>query len=38
MHAALLRDPDNATIKAALKDALAQAPPYAVPKWKNEVQ
>jgi protein O-GlcNAc transferase len=38
LHTALLRDPDNPQIKAALKDALAQAPSYAMPKWKSEVQ
>ncbi|MBV9265754.1 MAG: tetratricopeptide repeat protein [Acidobacteriaceae bacterium] len=34
LHAALVRDPNNAQLKAALKDALAQAPPSLIPKWK----
>jgi tetratricopeptide (TPR) repeat protein len=34
LHEALLRDPNNTEIKASLRDALAQAPPNAVPKWK----
>ncbi len=33
LHAALERDPNNAQLKSALKDALAQAPPALVPKW-----
>ena len=36
LHEALRRDPENTTIKAALKDALAQAPPGLVPDWKDE--
>jgi predicted Zn-dependent protease len=38
LHEALRRDPGNAQIQAALKDALAQAPPGAVPKWKDGPQ
>jgi tetratricopeptide (TPR) repeat protein len=38
LHEALLRDPQNQQIKAALKDALAQAPPNVTPKWKQDVQ
>jgi tetratricopeptide (TPR) repeat protein len=38
LHEALLRDPENQQIKAALKDALAQAPPNVSPSWKREVQ
>jgi tetratricopeptide (TPR) repeat protein len=34
LHRALLRDPNNAQIKASLRDALAQAPPNTIPKWK----
>lgn len=33
LHEALRRDPGNVKIKAALKDALAQAPPASIPKW-----
>ena len=35
LHEALRRDPTNATIQAALKDALAQAPREAIPNWSN---
>jgi hypothetical protein len=35
LHGALQRDPENAHIRALLTDALAQAPPNAVPKWEN---
>lgn len=38
MHSALQLDPGNARIKAALKDALAQAPPGTTPPWAAEVQ
>lgn len=38
LHEALLRDPENQQIKAALKDALSQAPPNTIPKWKDDVQ
>jgi tetratricopeptide (TPR) repeat protein len=34
LHEALLLDPNNAQIKASLREALAQAPPNAIPKWK----
>jgi tetratricopeptide (TPR) repeat protein len=34
LHEALLLDPNNAQIKASLRDALAQAPPNTIPKWK----
>lgn len=36
LHEALRRDPENAKLKAALKDALAQAPPALIPDWKDE--
>lgn len=36
LHEALRRDPGNAQIQAALKDALAQAPPALVPKWNED--
>ncbi len=35
MHEALRRDPGNPQIQAALKDALAQAPPSLVPNWPD---
>lgn len=35
LHDALLRDPANAQIRAALNDALRQAPPGLVPKWQS---
>jgi tetratricopeptide (TPR) repeat protein len=38
LHAALLRDPNDAKLKATLKDALAQAPANALPSWKDEVR
>ncbi len=38
MHEALRRDPGNAQIRAALKDALAQAPPNSIPKWNDVSQ
>lgn len=36
LHEALLMDPNNDKIRAALRDALAQAPAGSVPQWKNE--
>jgi predicted Zn-dependent protease len=36
LHDALLRDISNPKIRAALKDAIAQAPPATVPHWKEE--
>jgi tetratricopeptide (TPR) repeat protein len=36
LHDALLRDVSNAKIRAALKDAVAQAPAGTVPHWKEE--
>ena len=36
LHDALLRDVSNTKIRAALKDAVAQAPADAVPHWKEE--
>lgn len=36
MHEALRRDPGNPQIQAALKDALAQAPPSLVPNWLQD--
>jgi Flp pilus assembly protein TadD len=38
LHEAMLREPNNAQIRATLKDALAQAPANATPKWKQELQ
>jgi tetratricopeptide (TPR) repeat protein len=38
LHEAMRREPGNALIRATLKDALAQAPASAVPKWKEELQ
>ena len=35
LHDALRRDPGNTKIQAALKDAIAQAPPGTVPKWSQ---
>lgn len=35
LHEALRRDPGNTTIKAALNDALAQAPRDSVPQWND---
>jgi protein O-GlcNAc transferase len=35
LHEALQRDPGNEKIRAALKDALSQAPPGSVPVWKD---
>ena len=35
LHEALRRDPANSSIKAALKDAISQAPPGSVPKWND---
>lgn len=35
LHEALLRDPGNTKIEAALKDAIAQAPPGTIPKWSQ---
>lgn len=35
LHEALRRDPGNAKIQAAFKDALSQAPPEAIPKWSQ---
>ncbi len=36
LHESLLLDPNNGKIRAALRDALAQAPAGSVPQWKNE--
>jgi tetratricopeptide (TPR) repeat protein len=36
LHEALRRDPQNTKIRAALKDALAQAPPGSAPNWNDE--
>jgi tetratricopeptide (TPR) repeat protein len=36
LHEALLRDVSNEKIRAALKDAVAQAPPATIPQWKEE--
>jgi tetratricopeptide (TPR) repeat protein len=36
LHEALRREPGNAKIRAALQDALAQAPPGLAPKWTDE--
>ncbi len=36
LHESLLMDPNNDKIRAALRDALAQAPAGTVPQWKNE--
>jgi tetratricopeptide (TPR) repeat protein len=36
LHASLLLDPNNTKIRAALRDALAQAPADAAPQWKSE--
>ncbi|HEY3938061.1 MAG TPA: tetratricopeptide repeat protein [Bryobacteraceae bacterium] len=36
LHDALLRDVSNTKIRAALRDAVAQAPPGTVPHWKEE--
>jgi tetratricopeptide (TPR) repeat protein len=38
LHEAELRDPKDTHIKAALRDALAQAPSTVIPAWKREVQ
>lgn len=38
LHEALLRDPGDAKIKAALKDALAQAPANLKPEWSREIR
>ncbi len=38
LHEALRRDPGNAQIRTALKDALSQAPSALVPTWSREVQ
>jgi tetratricopeptide (TPR) repeat protein len=35
LHEALRRDPQNVKIKAALDDAIAQAPPGTVPNWAD---
>jgi tetratricopeptide (TPR) repeat protein len=35
LHDALVRDPANAQIRAALNDALRQAPPGSVPRWSD---
>src|ERR1700749_2842862 len=37
LHQALQLDPHNEQIRAALKDALSQAPNSALPSWKDEV-
>jgi tetratricopeptide (TPR) repeat protein len=36
LHQSLLMDPANAKIKAALRDAIAQAPPGSVPHWPEQ--
>jgi len=36
LHESLLMDPNNTKIRAALRDALAQAPAGSAPQWKNE--
>jgi tetratricopeptide (TPR) repeat protein len=36
LHDALMRDPDNESIQAAMRDALRQAPASAVPHWHSE--
>lgn len=36
LHESLSMDPNNLKIKAALRDALAQAPPNLIPQWKDE--
>ena len=36
LHQCALSDPTNAKIKAALRDALAQAPAGTVPQWKDQ--
>jgi tetratricopeptide (TPR) repeat protein len=38
LHQSLLMDPNNEKIRAALRDALAQAPAESVPQWKNELK
>lgn len=38
LHVALQRDPENAQLRKALKEALAQAPAAAQPAWRTEVQ
>ena len=38
LHESLLLDPNNDKIRAALRDALAQAPSASVPPWKNEIK
>jgi tetratricopeptide (TPR) repeat protein len=35
LHQALLNDPKNEHLRAVLKDALAQAPPAAIPAWSK---
>jgi tetratricopeptide (TPR) repeat protein len=36
LHQSLMMDPANAKIKAALRDAVAQAPPGSVPHWTEQ--
>jgi len=38
LHQALQLDPHNEKLRAALKDALSQAPKSALPPWKDEVR
>ena len=38
LHQALQLDPHNEQIRAALKDALSQAPVGSLPAWKDEVR
>jgi tetratricopeptide (TPR) repeat protein len=38
LHTALQQDPENAKLKTALNDALAQAPPRLRPKWATPPQ
>jgi hypothetical protein len=38
LHQALQLDPHNEQIRAALKDALSQAPDGTLPSWKDEVR
>jgi Flp pilus assembly protein TadD len=36
LHEAAKREPANAQIQTALRDALSQAPPQAVPQWPDQ--
>jgi hypothetical protein len=38
LHQAWQKDPGNEPLRAALKDALAQAPKSALPSWKDEIK